>query len=383
MYNNNKIAVIIAAAGRGKRVGAPVPKQYLKIGGEYVLAKTVRAFNDMDEVDHIFIVTNEDYTDMCADIVRESSFEKVEGIVAGGETRQDSVFNALQEMNFRKPGISMVLIHDGARPFVGRDVILNVIKKTDETGAAAACVAMTSSVRKMSAGDTVSESVDRDDYYSVQTPQGFRKSVLIEAYEKAYDDSFVGTDDASVVERAGHDIAIVDGDYGNIKITTKEDLPMENRIGTGFDVHRLVEGRKLILGGVDIPHDRGLLGHSDADVLLHALMDALLGAAALGDIGKHFPDTDEAYRNISSMKLLEEVKKLLDENFYKVGNVDITLIAQKPKIRPYVEEMRENIAQTLAVEKSRVNIKATTTEKLGFTGREEGIACEAAASIYR
>lgn len=383
MYNNNKIAVIIAAAGRGKRVGAPVPKQYLKIGGEYVLAKTVKAFNDMDEVDHIFIVTNEDYTDMCADIVRESSFEKVEGIVSGGETRQDSVFNALQEMNFKKPGISMVLIHDGARPFVGRDVILNVIKKTDETGAAAACVAMTSSVRKMSAGDTVSESVDRDDYYSVQTPQGFRKSVLIEAYEKAYDDSFVGTDDASVVERAGHDIAIVDGDYGNIKITTKEDLPMENRIGTGFDVHRLVEGRKLILGGVDIPHDRGLLGHSDADVLLHALMDALLGAAALGDIGKHFPDTDEAYRNISSMKLLEEVKKLLDENFYKVGNVDITLIAQKPKIRPYVEEMRENIAQTLAVEKSRVNIKATTTEKLGFTGREEGIACEAAASIYR
>ena len=149
MYNNNKIAVIIAAAGRGKRVGAPVPKQYLKIGGEYVLAKTVKAFNDMDEVDHIFIVTNEDYTDVCADIVRESSFEKVEGIVAGGETRQDSVFNALQEMNFRKPGISMVLIHDGARPFVGRDVILNVIKKTDETGAAAACVAMTSSVRKM------------------------------------------------------------------------------------------------------------------------------------------------------------------------------------------------------------------------------------------
>lgn len=383
MYNNNKIAVIIAAAGRGKRVGAPVPKQYLKIGGEYVLAKTVKAFNDMDEVDHIFIVTNEDYTDVCADIVRESSFEKVEGIVAGGETRQDSVFNALQEMNFRKPGISMVLIHDGARPFVGRDVILNVIKKTDETGAAAACVAMTSSVRKMGAGDTVSESVDRDDYYSVQTPQGFRKSVLIEAYEKAYDDSFVGTDDASVVERAGYDIAIVDGDYGNIKITTKEDLPMENRIGTGFDVHRLVEGRKLILGGVDIPHDRGLLGHSDADVLIHALMDALLGAAALGDIGKHFPDTDEAYRDISSMKLLKEVKKLLDENFYKVGNVDITLIAQKPKIRPYVEGMRENIAEALAVEKSRVNIKATTTEKLGFTGREEGIACEAAASIYR
>ena len=383
MYNNSKVAVIIAAAGQGKRLGAPVPKQFLKIGGQYVIAKTIKVFERIDEVDYIFVVTNEDYLEFCREIVDTCGFGKVEGIVPGGERRQDSVFNAIQALNEKRPGVSTVLIHDGARPFVGEDTVRGVIAKAHETGAAVACVAMTNSVRRLGEDGTGSKSVNRDNYFSVQTPQGFRKSILIEAYEKAYDDGYSGTDDASIVERAGHEIAIVDGDYGNIKITTKEDLPMENRVGTGFDVHRLTEGRRLILGGVEIPYELGLDGHSDADVLLHALMDALLGAAALGDIGKHFPDTDDAYRGISSMKLLERVKELLDENFYKIGNVDITLIAQRPKISPYTEEMRANIAEVLDVEPSRVNIKGTTTEKLGFTGRGEGIACEAVASIYR
>lgn len=383
MYNNSKVAVIIAAAGQGRRLGAPVPKQYIKIGGEYVIAKTIRAFEDMEEVDYIFVVTNEDYMDFCEQIVRDNGFSKVDRVIQGGKERQDSVFNALQEINSRKPGVSLVLIHDGARPFISREVIRNVIEEADSTGAAVACVAMTNSVRKIGADRQSSQSVDRSDYFAVQTPQGFRKSMLIEAYEKAYDDSYMGTDDASIVERAGYRVAIVDGEYGNIKITTKEDLPMENRVGTGFDVHQLVEGRKLILGGVDIPHDRGLLGHSDADVLLHALMDALLGAAALGDIGKHFPDTDDAYKGISSIRLLEHVGKLLEDNFYKIGNVDVTVIAQKPKISPYLEEMRDNISEALNLEKTRINIKGTTTEKLGFAGREEGIAAEAVASIYR
>ena len=383
MYKNSKVAVIIAAAGQGKRLGAPVPKQYLKIGGEYVIAKTIKAFEDIDEVDYIFVVTNEEYRKMCADIVDEKGFAKVEGIVAGGRRRQDSVFNALQEINARKPGVSMVLIHDGARPFIGKDVILNVLEETELNGAAVACVAMKNSVRRMEQGSTASTSVDRADYYSVQTPQGFRKSMLIEAYDKAFDEGFSGTDDASIVEWAGNDISIVDGDYGNIKITTREDLPMENRVGTGFDVHQLTEGRKLILGGVDIPYDRGLLGHSDADVLVHAVMDALLGAAALGDIGKHFPDSDEAYKDADSLKLLAKVKKMLEENFYNIGNIDVTLIAQKPKISPYIDEMRDNIAGVLEIDRSRVNIKGTTTEQLGFTGREEGIACETVCSIYR
>ncbi len=382
MYNNKRTAVIIAAAGRGKRLGTAVPKQFLKIGGEYVIAKTLKTFEHLEAIDHIFIVTSEDYIDFCREIVDQNGFEKVDAIVAGGKERQDSVFNALQEVNRRRPGVSLVLIHDAARPFVNEEVVMNVIRATDDKGAAVACVAMTNSVRK--AGEAgASESVDRNDYYSVQTPQGFRKSILIAAYEKAYDDSYRGTDDASIVERAGYDITIVDGNYENIKITTKEDLPIENRIGTGFDVHRLVEGRKLYLGGIEIPYRKGLLGHSDADVLLHAVMDALLGAAGLGDIGHHFPDSDEQYRGISSMKLLETVKGMLDEGFYKVANVDVTVICQEPKVAPYIDQMRENIAEVLDVHETRVNIKGTTTEGLGFTGEGEGIAAQAVASIYR
>ena len=195
MYKNSKVAVIIAAAGQGKRLGAPVPKQYLKIGGEYVIAKTIRAFEDIDEVDYIFVVTNDDYRKLCAEIAESRGFSKVEGIVAGGSRRQDSVFNAIQEINAKKPGVSLVLIHDGARPFVGKDVILNVLEETENTGAAVACVAMKNSVRRMDSDGSSSMSVDRSDYYSVQTPQGFRKSMLIEAYDKAFDEGFAGTDE--------------------------------------------------------------------------------------------------------------------------------------------------------------------------------------------
>ena len=381
MYRNKKVAVVIAAAGKGTRVGGPVPKQYLKIGGEPVILKTLKAFELIEAVDHIFIVTNEKYVEHCRKITRDNGISKVDAVVKGGEQRQDSVYNALQEVNRRRPGVAYVLIHDGARPFVSEDVILNVIKATAEKDAAVACVAMKNSVRKMS-GET-SHSVERSDYFSVQTPQGFRKSILMEAYDKALREGYYGTDDASLVERAGYNVEIVDGDYQNIKITTKEDLPMENRIGTGFDVHRFDPERELILGGVKIPHDKGLAGHSDADVLVHALMDALLGAAALGDIGRHFPDTDEEYRGISSLVLLSKVKELLSENFYSIGNADVTVIAQKPKISPYIEEMRANISEVLDIEISRINIKGTTTERLGFTGREEGIAAEAVCSIYR
>lgn len=383
MYNNKKVAVIIAAAGKGTRLGAPVPKQYLKIGGEPVILKTLKTFSSMSEVDSIFIVTNEEYIAHCADIVRENGLTKVRDIVKGGRERQDSVYNALQEINRQQPGVVYVLIHDGARPYVSEEVIRNVIKATDEKGAAVACVAMKNSVRKSDGSGGGSVSVDRSEYYSVQTPQGFRKADLIDAYDKAFTEGYYGTDDASLVEKAGHKIEVVNGDYQNIKITTKEDLPMENRVGTGFDVHRFAENRKLILGGVEIPYDKGLDGHSDADVMVHAAMDALLGAAALGDIGQHFPDTSDEYKDISSLVLMARVRELLSENFYFVGNLDITIIAQKPKIAPYIDEMKSNLAEVLKVDKSRINIKGTTTEKLGFIGREEGIAAEAVCSIYR
>jgi 2-C-methyl-D-erythritol 4-phosphate cytidylyltransferase/2-C-methyl-D-erythritol 2,4-cyclodiphosphate synthase len=186
-----------------------------------------------------------------------------------------------------------------------------------------------------------------------------------------------------LVERIGAYVAIAEGSYGNIKITTKEDLPVDMRVGSGFDVHRLIENRSLILCGVKIPFEKGLLGHSDADVAIHALMDAMLGAAALGDIGKHFPDTDDKYKGISSVLLLKKVNELIAELGYKVNNVDITIMAQVPKLLPYIQAMREKIAETLEIDENRVNVKATTTEKLGFVGREEGIAAEAVCTINR
>jgi len=404
MYNEMKTAVIIAAAGMGRRLGGPIPKQFMDIGGQPVIAKTLKVFEAMDEIDHIFIVTNEDYMEHCENITKEYGITKLSAIVCGGAERQDSVYNALKAVSGfnggSDHGIEYVLIHDGARPFVTPEVVLNVLEGIVQSGAAVACVPMKDSLRRASAAGHAGRdeiggadrdasaaggscAVDRSEYFAVQTPQGFRTSAILHAYEKAYEEGYYGTDDASLAERAGLDVAIVKGDYANIKITTREDLPMEYRVGTGFDVHKFEEGRKLILGGVDIPYEKGLAGHSDADVLVHALMDALLGAAAMGDIGRHFPDTDQKYKGISSLKLLEHVGSLLLDEGYSIGNVDVTVIAQAPKIAPHIEAMRDNIAEILKLEKSRINIKGTTTEKLGFTGRKEGIAAEAVCALYR
>lgn len=381
MYNRKKIAVIIAAAGLGKRMGSQIPKQYLKIGGEPILLKTIRAFCRNEYVDHIFIVTNKDYIQYCQDMKADYGLDKVVSVVEGGKERQDSVYCALQEINRTRPGVEYVLVHDGARPFVSQDTIDFVIAAAAGVGAAIACVPVKNSIRQ--GEGTSSHNIERENLYSVQTPQGFKKSILMEAYEKAFTDGYYGTDDASLVERIGQPVELVMGQYDNIKITTKEDMPVENRVGTGFDVHQLVSGRPLILGGVEIPFEKGLLGHSDADVLIHALMDAMLGAAALGDIGQHFPDTDEQYKGISSKELLKAVKKLIDDEFYKISNIDITLMAQRPKIKSYIGDMIKGIAQILEIDESRVNIKGTTTEKLGFVGREEGIAAQAVCLLYR
>nr|WP_305146556.1 2-C-methyl-D-erythritol 2,4-cyclodiphosphate synthase [Anaerovorax odorimutans] len=381
MYNNKKTAAVIAAAGLGKRMGSGIPKQYLKIGGEPILLKAVRAFCSNPYIDYIFIVTNKDYIPQCLQMKEDFGLDKVVSVVEGGKERQDSVYKALQEVNRCRPGVEYVLVHDGARPFVSQETINYVVQAAGGVGAAIACVPVKNSIRQ--GEGTKSCNIEREHLYSVQTPQGFKKSILMEAYEQAFADGYYGTDDASLVERIGQPVELVMGQYGNIKITTKEDMPMESRVGTGFDVHQLTEGRPLILGGVEIPFEKGLLGHSDADVLVHALMDALLGAAALGDIGGHFPDTDPAYKGVSSMKLLEKVKKLIDEEFYGISNVDITVMAQRPKIKSYINDMRKNIARTLEIEESRVNIKGTTTEKLGFVGREEGIAAQAVCLLYR
>ena len=381
MYKGHEIAVIIAAAGQGKRLGADIPKQFLKIAGEPILVKTVRAFCDNESVDHIFIVTNGDYIEHCEQLAGEYNLEKVVSVVEGGKERQDSVYRALQHIDAVHPDTDFVLVHDAARPFISQNTIDSVIESAARVGAAIACVPVKDSIRQ--GNSEQSHNVERSNLYSVQTPQGFKKSVLIEAYEKAFSDNYYGTDDAGLVERTGQQIDLVMGQYDNIKITTREDMPMESRVGTGFDVHALVEGRPLILGGVEIPFEKGLDGHSDADVLIHALMDALLGAAAMGDIGRHFPDTDPQYKGISSVRLLQHVVALLESESYRIGNVDITVMAQRPKIKPYIDDMTRIIAETMNVGTDKVNIKGTTTERLGFVGREEGIAAQAVCLLYR
>ncbi|MBR3784889.1 MAG: 2-C-methyl-D-erythritol 2,4-cyclodiphosphate synthase [Firmicutes bacterium] len=373
------VNVIIGAAGSGKRMGTPLPKQFLKQNGKTILEQTVEKFAGCSFVERIVIVTGEEYLDDCRRLCQGLASEDVIHVIAGGKERQDSVYNAMRYLE--KQGMQaedIVLVHDGVRPYVSKAVIKAVAEEAGERGAAITAVPPKDTIRHVEEG-----TLDRSRLCCVQTPQGFRFGLLKEAFEKAMADGFYGTDDASLVERLGHAVAIVPGEYTNIKITTPEDLTMEMRIGTGYDVHKLVEERDLILGGVKIPYEKGLLGHSDADVLTHALMDALLGAAALGDIGKLFPDNDDSFKGISSIELLRRVKSALDDKGYSLGNADVTVICQRPKLAGYIDEMRGNIAEALDVDVDRISIKATTTEKLGFTGRGEGIAAEAVCILNR
>lgn len=376
MYRDNRVIAIIVAAGRGKRLGSSLPKQFLKVRGRTILEMSVEAFEQNKYVDEIFVAANADYCELTEKLCR--GFSKLKKIVAGGAERQDSVRAALDCLRGEN---GIVLVHDAARPFVSEAVINAVIEGTADFGAAIPTVPAKDTIRQVDG--TGSRTLQRETLACVQTPQGFRISLIKHAFERAQAEGFLGTDDASLVERMGINISMVQGENANRKITTREDLETEMRIGTGYDVHRLVEGRPLVLCGEQIPYEKGLLGHSDADVALHALMDAMLGAAGLGDIGKHFPDTDERYRGISSMKLLQKTAELLREAGYFLGNADITIIAQRPKIAGYIPKMRANIAEIMNCDENKINIKGTTTEKLGFVGREEGIASEAVCILYR
>lgn len=375
---------IILAGGSGSRMGADRNKVLLSLRGEPVIVRAVRAFRGL--VDGVILVSRrEDIPEISEGLHRAGL---AADIVPGGATRQDSVWNGLCAL---PEGCRHVLIHDGARCMVDPQTILRCKESVEAFGTGVAAVPAVDTIKQVNPDEVVTATLDRSSLRAVQTPQGFDLALIRRAHEAARANGFLGTDDASLVERLGHPVRLTAGSRQNIKLTTPEDLKMAEaflsssfpalRIGQGYDVHRLVEGRDLILCGVTVPHTLGLLGHSDADVALHALMDAMLGAMALGDIGKHFPDTDERYRGISSMKLLEHVVALLAAHGARVTNCDVTIVAQKPKLLPHIPQMRQNVADALSLPLDRVNVKATTTERLAFEGREEGISAQAVVMV--
>lgn len=383
------VTAIIAAAGQGRRMGAGSNKVLLTLAGIPLVVRTVRQLAACPQIEEIIIVSGPEEMGEMHSLVSAMGLTQKWQVVAGGSERQYSVANALAAVSGKA---EIIVVHDGARPLADQTAIENVIAAAREYGAAVVAVPVKDTIKVADANGFVATTPDRKKLWAVQTPQAFQAAILRQAYAQALAEGFLGTDDASLVERLGMPVKMVTGSYRNLKITTPEDMVIAAallegertmRVGIGYDVHRLVAGRNLILGGVEIPYEYGLEGYSDADVLLHAIKDALLGAAALGDIGRHFPDTDPRYKGASSLKLLARVKEILAEKGYEAGNVDATVIAQKPKLAPYIAQMNANIAAVLGIDVDRVNVKATTTEGLGFTGRGEGIAAQAVATVVR
>ena len=380
---------VIVAAGRGERAGLGQNKVFYRFHGRTVLARCLDAFERSGRFDGAVLVISPDDEQKYASICQqEGPFTLVRSVVYGGETRRDSVFNGLLAI---PDNAEIVAIHDAARPFVGQDVIDATIDSARMFGSGVISTDVVDTIKLLGPDGKVS-TLDRNRVRSVQTPQTFCYPRILEAHRRAKSDGLSVTDDAALFEHYYGNVRLVSapGAEVNRKLTTKYDFESlfgfsesDARIGHGYDAHRLVEGRKLVLCGVDIHHNRGLEGHSDADVAVHALMDALLGAQGLGDIGRHFPDYDEQYRGISSMILLSHVMDLIRKRGYRVGNADITIVAQRPRLEPYMSQMVQNIAGELSVEPDRVNIKATTTEHMGFEGEERGISAQAVVILYR
>ena len=388
MIGGERVGAILAAGGSGARAG--LAKQWLRLGGESVLARSARTLAACDLVDVLVAVVPPGEESRAqhelAEVVR-----KPVTAVAGGPDRADSVRNGFAALG----GCPIVLVHDAARPFATSELVRAVALAAARDGAALAAVEVTDTVKKAAplgpgAGLPVVEStLDRRALWLAQTPQGFRADVLARAFEAAGSAAAEATDECALVERLGLPVTLVPGEVGNFKITTADDVARARArleapvaMGIGYDVHPFAAGRTLILGGVEFEGD-GLLGHSDADICAHAIGDAILGAAGLGDLGRHFPDTDPQWKGISSLKLLREIARKAGEAGWRVGNCDVTLAARRPKITPRAHEMRLRLAEAIGIAPAQVNVKATTGEKLGFVGRGEGIAAHAVALLLR
>jgi 2-C-methyl-D-erythritol 4-phosphate cytidylyltransferase/2-C-methyl-D-erythritol 2,4-cyclodiphosphate synthase len=381
------VAVVVVAAGRGIRAGGGVPKQYRHLAGEPMIRASLSLFSWHGQVSAVQTVIHPDD--------RASYEAAAKGLrllppVHGGATRQASVLAGLEALSAHAPDI--VLVHDAARPFCSSELVSRAIQAGAASGAAIPALEVTDTIKQVDAGGHVIGTVDRTTLRSVQTPQAFAFPVLLDAHRRAAKDGRDDfTDDAALAEWAGQKVAVFAGEAGNMKLTTDEDfariearrvasLP-DLRIGTGYDVHAFADGDHVWLGGLKIAHDRGLSGHSDADVALHALVDAILGALADGDIGQHFPPTDVRWRGASSDQFLKFAAERVTERGGRIAHLDVTIVCEAPKIGPHRDAMRTRIAEIAGVAIERVAVKATTSERLGFTGRREGIAAMATATV--
>lgn len=374
-------AAIIVAAGRGTRAGGDIPKQWQTLNVKPVLATTLKAFAAAPGVDRLVLVLHPD------DFPRAAALPYDPLIVAGGGSRTESVCNALEAL--ADQGVTRVLIHDGARPLVPGALIARLLAALDHGPAAAPALAVTDALWRGAAG-VVTGTENRDGLYRAQTPQAFDFAAILAAHRHFTGDA---ADDVAVARAHGLDVQIVEGEEENLKLTFPQDFAraenilkgrqMDIRLGNGFDVHAFCEGDHVWLCGVKVPHGRGLLGHSDADVGMHALTDAIYGALALGDIGTHFPPSDPQWKGAASHIFLAHAITAARDRGFHLANADVTLICERPKVGPHALAMRQALAEILGAEIDRISVKATTSEKLGFTGREEGIAALATATLVK
>ena len=383
----SSVAAVIVAAGRGTRVGGDLPKQYRTLAGEPVIRASLSLFSWHGEIGAVQAVIHRD--DVAAYEAAAKGL-KVMSPVFGGVTRQASVRAGLEALSANSPDI--VLVHDAARPFCSSSLVSRAIAACRETGAAVPGLEVTDTIKRIDADGLVTGTVNRAELRSVQTPQAFAFPALLEAHRKAAAagrDDF--TDDAALAEWAGLKVMAFAGEAGNTKLTTDDDFARAEakriasradlRTGTGYDVHAFGDGDHIMLGGVRVSHGRGVVGHSDADVVLHAIVDAILGALADGDIGKHFPPSDMRWKGASSDQFLKFAVERVTQRGGRVAHIDVTVVCEAPRVGPYRDAMRVRIAEIAGIAVERVGIKATTSEKMGFTGRGEGIAAMATATV--
>jgi 2-C-methyl-D-erythritol 4-phosphate cytidylyltransferase / 2-C-methyl-D-erythritol 2,4-cyclodiphosphate synthase len=390
------VSAILAAAGRGTRLGAAEPKQMLMLGDRSILQHSFDILDGHEQIEEIIVALPPDLAESPPAYLVSS--RKPVRIVNGGSRRQDSVAQAFEQVS---KGATLIVIHDAARPFATSDLFTRVIEAAAKGGAAIAALQASDTVKEATAAPglkIVARTIVRESVYLAQTPQAFTRRVLEDAIALGRHSIGPATDEASLAEEAGHLVGLVDGEPANIKITTPHDLRVSEalmddarqtqtrqssipRVGTGYDLHRLEAGRPLILGGVELAHETGLAGHSDADALCHAVTDAILGAAAAGDIGQHFPDTDSNWRGANSIELLKAAVAIVRGAGFTVVNVDAVIIAERPKLAPQIPAMRANLAQAIGIDLSLVSVKGKTNERVDALGRNEAIAVHAVALV--